>query len=117
MHAAAWFSRIVSSVAIPSLQVLAVFPYESSRKRMSVIVRLGQHFGSRVGGEESIRLYTKGADSVLLALLSDGSQGSDPASITDLNKTLNNWADIALRTLVFAKREIPEDKWNAWFER
>ena len=48
------------------LQVLSVFPYESSRKRMSVIVKLSPILLGAVGGTDEIRLYTKGADSVLL---------------------------------------------------
>ena len=50
------------------VEVLDVFPYESSRKRMSVIVRLPPKLVAAVGGGPAERLYCKGADSVLLDL-------------------------------------------------
>ena len=101
------------------VEVLEVFPYESSRKRMSVIVRLPPALVEALGGGEAVRLYTKGADSVLLAegdecILEAGSRGSDAASREQLDALLYEWADIALRTLVFAKRELPN--FGVWHE-
>ena len=81
---------------------------------MSVVVKLSQRLRGEVGGHEQIRLYTKGADSVLLALLEPGSRGADAASMETLNTTLHDWADVALRTLVFAKREISASSWDEW---
>ena len=92
---------------IHEVKVLAVFAYESSRKRMSVIVQLPPELvGGVVGGKEEVRLFTKGADSVVLELLAPGSKGADEASLERLNETLGEWAEMALRTLVFASREI-----------
>ena len=104
------------------VEVLEVFPYESSRKRMSVIVRLPEALVASLGGGASVRLYTKGADSVLLAdgdgsLLAQGSQGSDPESRAALDALLYEWADIALRTLVFVKRELPDfEAWHVQYQ-
>ena len=42
------------------------FPYESSRKRMSVIARLPPDLLAACGGGCPVRLYCKGADNVLL---------------------------------------------------
>ena len=57
-------------------QVLVVFPYESSRKRMSVIVRLPPTLLATVGGGCDVRLYCKGADTTSFELLAKGSTGS-----------------------------------------
>lgn len=51
------------------IEVLVVFPYESSRKRMSVIVRLPDELVALLGGGCPVRLYCKGADSTIIALL------------------------------------------------
>ena len=49
------------------VEFLEVFAYESSRKRMSVLVRLPPALVAACGGGPAVRLYTKGADSVLFA--------------------------------------------------
>ena len=101
--------------ATERVEVLSVFAYESSRKRMSIVVKLTSGLAGQVGGVEQIRLYSKGADSVMLTLLMPGSRGADAAALGALNKTLHEWADVALRTLVFAKREIGEAEWAEWY--
>ena len=103
------------------VELLHAFPYESSRKRMSVIVKLPPKLLEVVGGGAPVRLYTKGADSVLLDTTTDvlepNSRGSDDASMEKLDVLLGEWADIALRTLVFAKKEMPNfDEWNRAYE-
>ena len=81
---------------------------------MSVVVRLPHALVDSCGGGSDVRLYSKGADSVMWSLLAPGSRGSDDASYERLDKLLYDWADIALRTLVFAKREVADfDGWNA----
>ena len=65
-----------------------VFPYESSRKRMSVIVRLPPALLAACGGGCAVRLYCKGADNVLLDALAAGSRGTDEDSMAALNLTL-----------------------------
>ena len=52
---------------------------------------------------------------MLLTLLKPGSPGTSDAELAVLNATLEEWAEIALRTLVFAKREIGPEQWDAWF--
>ena len=47
----------------------------------------------------------------------EGSRGTDAASMDQLNDTLNEWAEVALRTLVFAKREITTELWQEWLPR
>ena len=86
---------------------------------MSVIVRLPPALMEAVGGEAPVRLYTKGADSVLCDLTTDvlapGSRGADPTHMKALDDLLAEWANIALRTLVFAKREMPD--FAAWKQK
>ena len=103
------------------IELLYAFPYESSRKRMSVIVRLPEELLPVVGGTERVRLYTKGADSVLCDLttgvLDPKAAGSDASHMAALDSLLYEWADIALRTLVFAKRELGDfERWSAEYE-
>ncbi|KAJ1636081.1 hypothetical protein T492DRAFT_835616 [Pavlovales sp. CCMP2436] len=110
-----------------AVQILAVFPYVSSRKRMSSVVRLPSALC--VGGEKGGAVYcfckvrsklSVGADSVLLPLLAppSASAAAATANSTDrvlaLKGTLEAWADEALRTLVFACRRVPDDEYKTW---
>ena len=103
------------------VELLYAFPYESSRKRMSVIVKLPPGLVAQVGGACPVRLYTKGADSVLCDLtsgvLAPKSRGSDAADMQVMDRLLYEWADIALRTLVFAKSVMADfDEWRARYD-
>ena len=50
-------------------------------------------------------------------LLAPGSAGTDAASMEKLNDLLYEWADIALRTLVWGRRELTNyDDWHALYE-
>lgn len=54
-----------------------------------------------------------GADSVLLELLNDCVLARTCAAYDELVEKLNQWADMALRTLVWCKRELPEfEEWH-----
>uniref|UniRef100_A0A8C4F6F4 Phospholipid-transporting ATPase n=1 Tax=Dicentrarchus labrax TaxID=13489 RepID=A0A8C4F6F4_DICLA len=81
--------------------LLAILDFNNIRKRMSVIVR---------NPEGRIRLYCKGADTVLLERLHPCNQElmnitSDHLNVTD-----------GLRTLALAYRDLSEDEWEAWSE-
>ncbi|KPJ01062.1 putative phospholipid-transporting ATPase IA [Papilio xuthus] len=80
-----------------SFAVLHVLAFTSARKRMSVIVRTpaGQ-----------IRLYCKGADSVIYPRLAGGPQHARYAQATLAH--LEHFAAEGLRTLVFAVADIPD---------
>ncbi|XP_039074863.1 phospholipid-transporting ATPase ID isoform X3 [Hyaena hyaena] len=85
-------------------QLLAILDFNNIRKRMSVIVR---------NPEGRIRLYCKGADTILLDRL-------HPSAQELLNTTtdhLNEYAGEGLRTLVLAYRDLDEVYYEAWAQR
>ncbi|XP_034030686.1 phospholipid-transporting ATPase ID [Thalassophryne amazonica] len=83
--------------------LLAILDFNNIRKRMSVIVR---------NPEGRIRLYCKGADTVLLERLHHSNQ--ELMNIT--SDHLNEYAADGLRTLALAYRDLSEDEWEAWSE-
>lgn len=82
--------------------VLNTLEFNSSRKRMSAIIRMP---------DGKIVLFCKGADSVIYSRLKRGEQ-------TQLRKTtaehLEMFAREGLRTLCIARREIDEDEYQRW---
>ncbi|GAA95052.1 hypothetical protein E5Q_01707 [Mixia osmundae IAM 14324] len=80
--------------------VLNVCEFNSTRKRMSTILR---------GPDGRIKLYCKGADTVILERMS-GQQ----SYTTDTLSHLQQYATEGLRTLCIAMREIPEDEYRQW---
>ncbi|KAI1229883.1 hypothetical protein IHE44_0010588, partial [Lamprotornis superbus] len=85
-------------------QLLAILDFNNIRKRMSVIIR---------SPEGKIRLYCKGADTILLERLHPINQ--DLTSIT--TDHLNEYAGEGLRTLVLAYRDLEESYYRDWSER
>ncbi|CAJ1062262.1 phospholipid-transporting ATPase ID isoform X2 [Xyrichtys novacula] len=83
--------------------LLAILDFNNIRKRMSVIVR---------NPEGRIRLYCKGADTVLLERLNPSNQ--ELMNIT--SDHLNEYAADGLRTLALAYRDLSEDNWESWSE-
>ncbi|CAD7702859.1 unnamed protein product [Ostreobium quekettii] len=85
------------------LKVLAVLEFNSARKRMSIICRLPNG---------KIRLYCKGADTVIMARLGDRKQNRHATC-----DHLNEMASAGLRTLVVAYRDLSEDLFNEWYDK
>ncbi|KAM3873313.1 phospholipid-transporting ATPase ID [Diretmus argenteus] len=83
--------------------LLAILDFNNIRKRMSVIVR---------NPEGRIRLYCKGADTLLFERLHPCNQ--ELMNIT--TDHLNEYAADGLRTLALAYRDLSEDEWEAWSE-
>uniref|UniRef100_A0A8C9UMK0 Phospholipid-transporting ATPase n=1 Tax=Spermophilus dauricus TaxID=99837 RepID=A0A8C9UMK0_SPEDA len=81
-------------------QVLAMMDFNSVRKRMSVLVR---------NPEGSIRLYTKGADTVILERL----HKRDDMEMTT-EEVLFAFAEETLRTLCLAYRKVEEEAYEEW---
>ncbi|XP_035423172.1 phospholipid-transporting ATPase ID isoform X1 [Cygnus atratus] len=85
-------------------QLLAILDFNNIRKRMSVIVR---------SPEGKIRLYCKGADTILLERLHPTNQ--DLTNVT--TDHLNEYAGEGLRTLVLAYKDLEESYYEDWSER
>ncbi|NXR69108.1 AT8B2 ATPase, partial [Rhadina sibilatrix] len=85
-------------------QLLAILDFNNIRKRMSVIVR---------SPEGKIRLYCKGADTILLERLHPVNQ--ELSSVT--TDHLNEYAGEGLRTLVLAYKDLEESYYKDWSER
>ncbi|NWX22623.1 AT8B3 ATPase, partial [Aegotheles bennettii] len=84
-------------------KVLAMLDFNSDRKRMSVLVRDPQG---------TIRLYTKGADTVILERLQR--RGPDE---TFTERALDRFAEETLRTLCLASKEVSEVEYSVWSRR
>ncbi|XP_032120913.1 phospholipid-transporting ATPase ID [Sapajus apella] len=85
-------------------QLLAILDFNNIRKRMSVIVR---------NPEGKIRLYCKGADTILLDRLHHSTQELLSTTVDHLNE----YAGEGLRTLVLAYRDLDEEYYEEWAER
>ncbi|KNC54448.1 uncharacterized protein AMSG_10443 [Thecamonas trahens ATCC 50062] len=100
-------SRSASEVVIevfgkPAVYTLLhVLEFNSTRKRMSVIVRTP---------DGNIKLYCKGADSVIYERLAGGQK--ELMDVT--SQHLEEFARDGLRTLVLAVRDIPESEYTPW---
>uniref|UniRef100_A0A674EFB1 Phospholipid-transporting ATPase n=1 Tax=Salmo trutta TaxID=8032 RepID=A0A674EFB1_SALTR len=94
-----------------SFELLHTLGFDSTRKRMSVVVRHPL--------TEQITVYTKGADSVIMDLITlpptDDSKGKRQRKI--LYKTqnyLNLYAADGLRTLCIAKKVMTKEEYAVW---
>jgi phospholipid-transporting ATPase len=81
-------------------EVLNVCEFNSTRKRMSTIVR---------GPDGRIKLYCKGADTVILERLAPDNPYVEPTLIH-----LEEYATEGLRTLCLAMREISHEEYQSW---
>lgn len=90
--------------SILSYEILNVLPFDSSRKCMSIVVR------HPLTGE--IILYSKGADSTVLASLTSSDENSMTA--TKIRQQLNSYARQGLRTLVMARRSLTQQEYESW---
>ncbi|KAI2637396.1 hypothetical protein GGS21DRAFT_511376 [Xylaria nigripes] len=82
-------------------ELLAVCEFNSTRKRMSTIYRCP---------DGKIRLYCKGADTVIMERLSE-----DNPHVEQTLLHLEDYASEGLRTLCLAVREIPEHEFHQWY--
>ena len=83
-------------------ELLAVCEFNSTRKRMSTIFRCP---------DGKVRIYCKGADTVILERLSPHHN-----AIVDVTlQHLEDYATEGLRTLCLAMREVPEEEFQQWW--
>jgi phospholipid-transporting ATPase len=83
-------------------ELLAVCEFNSTRKRMSAIFRCA---------DGKIRLYCKGADTVILERLH-----ANQSMVETTLRHLEEYAAEGLRTLCLAMREIPEHEFQEWHQ-
>ncbi|KAI0053249.1 calcium transporting ATPase [Auriscalpium vulgare] len=81
-------------------QILNVLEFNSTRKRMSTLVRMP---------DGKIKLYCKGADTVILERLSPNQPYTDKTMVH-----LEDYATDGLRTLCIAYRDISEAEYRQW---
>jgi phospholipid-transporting ATPase len=81
-------------------ELLAVCEFNSTRKRMSTIFRCP---------DGKIRIYCKGADTVILERLA-----KDNTTVDITLRHLEDYATEGLRTLCLAMREVPEQEYQEW---
>eukprot|EP00834_Sanchytrium_tribonematis_P006644 NODE_509_length_6670_cov_0.463856.p1 type:complete len:1053 gc:universal NODE_509_length_6670_cov_0.463856:3825-667(-) len=92
--------QILVKNELKEYQILQVNEFNSTRKRMSVIVR---------NPDGKLVVYCKGADTVILERLSN----QNPF-IEITNQALSEYANEGLRTLCLASREIPQQEYTEW---
>ena len=83
-------------------ELLAVCEFNSTRKRMSTIFRCP---------DGKIRVYCKGADTVILERLNN-----DNPIVDATLQHLEEYASEGLRTLCLAMREVPEEEFQQWYQ-
>uniref|UniRef100_A0A8C2YER3 Phospholipid-transporting ATPase n=1 Tax=Coturnix japonica TaxID=93934 RepID=A0A8C2YER3_COTJA len=96
-----------------TFQLLHILPFDSVRKRMSVVVR---HPVSK-----QVVVYTKGADSVMMDLLGTASEVDTKNSEMEqknikerTQKHLDDYARKGLRTLCIAKKVMSDEEYAEW---
>ncbi|XP_054861662.1 probable phospholipid-transporting ATPase VD isoform X1 [Amphiprion ocellaris] len=100
----------LGSLAVPLLHIL---PFDSNRKRMSVVVR------HPLTGQ--VVVYTKGADSVIMDL-AETPKGAEHAQEIyshireQTQKHLDSYAREGLRTLCIAKKCLDEEEYDVWLK-
>ncbi|XP_073476414.1 phospholipid-transporting ATPase IC-like [Aquarana catesbeiana] len=104
-----FLSRTQSTITISELgkevtyERLAILDFNSDRKRMSVIVRYP---------DGKIRLYCKGADTIIYARLHSNNLIKEPTQ-----KALDAFAEETLRTLCLCYKDISEEEFDIWSKR
>jgi magnesium-transporting ATPase (P-type) len=88
--------------SVENFEILHVFEFDSFRKRMSVVVKTQ---------DGKIKIYTKGADTVIFQRLADDSL------VQVTSKHLDKFAHEGFRTLCCAYAYIDTDKYKEWLPR
>ena len=91
--------------SVRTYEVLNLLEFNSTRKRMSVVVRSKD--------DNKIILMTKGADSVIYERLAVGNKGGNAAK-ESTQQHIDDYAACGLRTLCLAQREISSSEYEAW---
>ena len=89
----------------PKFEVLEVLEFSSARKRMSVVVQ--------EPGTGRIRLLSKGADSVMISLISS----ADAQVLRETQRHLEDHANDGLRTLMLTEKTLDHAMYEDWSRR
>lgn len=103
---------IVNAVGrgLVEFEVLKVLPFDSSRKCMSIVVR--------EPGSQDVILYTKGADSAIMAVLAPLHGNIEEEERRDqTQQQLDSYARQGLRVLVMAKRHLNPIEFSEWWNK
>ncbi|XP_045030963.1 phospholipid-transporting ATPase VD isoform X1 [Daphnia magna] len=107
------FQRSVHHVAVSlpgegtlEYEILEILPFDSTRKRMSVILRRPE--------TRQIVVYCKGADSAILPRLAYTQSFAENQIIQRTEHHVNQYSKQGLRTLVMAKRVLSEEDFTIW---
>lgn len=97
-----------------SFELLHTLGFDSTRKRMSVVVKHPL--------TEQITVYTKGADSVIMDLIRPPDTGNSKGkrqkkTIYRTQNYLNQYAADGLRTLCIAKKVLSKEEYACWLQR
>eukprot|EP00442_Polarella_glacialis_P051630 CAMPEP_0115145912 /NCGR_PEP_ID=MMETSP0227-20121206/62399_1 /TAXON_ID=89957 /ORGANISM="Polarella glacialis, Strain CCMP 1383" /LENGTH=1121 /DNA_ID=CAMNT_0002555523 /DNA_START=1 /DNA_END=3366 /DNA_ORIENTATION=- len=93
------------------VHILATIKFNSARKRSSVVAKF-QDRDPNGGTRERLVLYTKGADSMIVARLAPQHQNSSETRQT--MEILKEFAEDGLRTLCLASRDLTKAELDAW---
>ncbi|KAE8629520.1 hypothetical protein XENTR_v10000513 [Xenopus tropicalis] len=96
-----------------TFQVLHILPFDSVRKRMSVIIRHPL--------TNKVVVYTKGADSAIMDLIAMTSEDNKAAMVKKniqmlTQKHLDDYAKGGLRTLCIAKKVMTDSEYAEWLQ-
>ncbi|XP_072293815.1 phospholipid-transporting ATPase VA [Eucyclogobius newberryi] len=97
-----------------SFELLHTLGFDSTRKRMSVVVRHPL--------TDQITVYTKGADSVIMDLIRPPDTGNSKGKrqkkiLYRTQNYLNQYAADGLRTLCIAKKTLSKEEYACWLQR
>ncbi|KAM6939348.1 phospholipid-transporting ATPase VA [Lycodopsis pacificus] len=97
-----------------SFELLHTLGFDSTRKRMSVVVRHPL--------TDQITVYTKGADSVIMDLINPPDTGNSKGRrqkkmVSRTQNYLNLYAADGLRTLCIAKKVLSKEQYACWLQR
>uniref|UniRef100_A0A6Q2YWF5 Phospholipid-transporting ATPase n=1 Tax=Esox lucius TaxID=8010 RepID=A0A6Q2YWF5_ESOLU len=96
-----------------AVRLLHILPFDSTRKRMSVVVRHPL--------TNQVVVYTKGADSVIMDLAESPKSAERSDSMQghirkQTQKHLDDYAREGLRTLCIAKKVLEEEEYEVWLK-
>lgn len=89
-------------------EVLSLLPFDSNRKRMSIIIRCPL--------TKRVIVFCKGADQTILSQLSIAST-ADPAELAETRRSVLRYSEQGYRVLCMARRYLTEEQFSDWHEQ